>query len=79
MFCAARLFCACGSSGGCGVRGRGLTAWERGVGKGREGVESVDIDYALCLRLQRGCGVRGWGRDDQERGRGEGTRGRGGR
>jgi len=33
------------------------------------------VEYALCLRLQRGCGVRGWGRD----GLGTGARGRGAR
>ena len=49
-------------------------AWERGrEGRGREGAEGVDVDYALCLRLQRGCGVRGWGRD----GLGTGAQGRG--
>jgi hypothetical protein len=25
----------------------GMMAWERGTGKGREGAEAVDVDYAL--------------------------------
>ena len=35
---------------GAGSDGLGTRAWARGE-RGREG---VDVDYALCLRLQRG-------------------------
>ena len=44
--------CACGSSGG-GVRGWGRDVLGTGAGKGREGAEGVDVDYALwaaCLQ-----------------------------
>ena len=45
--------CACGSSGAAGCGAGGVMAWERGrnggAGKGREGAEGVDVDYALLL------------------------------
>jgi hypothetical protein len=34
-------------------------AWERGAGKGREGAEGVDVDYALELVLDE-AHRRGW-------------------
>ena len=39
--------CACGSSRGTAWGAGGVMAWERGAGKGREGAEGVDVDYAL--------------------------------
>jgi hypothetical protein len=46
--------CACGSSGAAACGPGGLTAWERGRrGRGREGAEGVDVDYApVCLHAQ---------------------------
>jgi len=38
--------CACGSSGAAACGAGGVMAWERGAGKGREGAEGVDVDYA---------------------------------
>jgi hypothetical protein len=37
----------------------GVMAWERGAGKGREGAEGVDVDYALELVLDE-AHRRGW-------------------
>src|SRR2546428_8065219 len=46
-FSASRRFCATCSSSGAAVCGAGgVMAWERGAGKGREGAEGVDVDYA---------------------------------
>jgi hypothetical protein len=39
--------CACGSSGAAACGLGGLTASERGAGRGREGAEGVDVDSAL--------------------------------
>ena len=47
----ARFGCACGSSGAAGCGAGGVMAWERGAGKGREGAEGVDVDYALEFSL----------------------------
>ena len=40
--------CACGSSGAAVCGAGGVMTWERGRGKGREGAEGVDVDYALA-------------------------------
>jgi hypothetical protein len=40
--------CACGSSGAAVCGAGGVVTWERGAGKGREGAEGVDVDYALA-------------------------------
>ena len=68
------ILCACGSSGDAACGAGDVMAWERGAqGRGREARRSCDVEYPLCLRLQRGCGMRRWGRD----GLGAGAQGRG--
>jgi len=56
------------------LRGWGRDGLGTGAqGRGREGAQSVDVDYARCVRLQRGCGVWGWGPDGLGTGRREGS------
>ena len=58
--------------------GGGVWGWERdglGTGARGRGAEGVDVDYALCLRLQRGAACGAGGVMAWKRGAGKGREG----